>query len=489
MKSKKAFVLGAAMMAASFVSAFALAEQYPSQSSVHLSEKSLSAAVKSALKSGGKVQATASSAQVLDKLKVAQTAKPVGVSRQVASVAKPSESVQIAAVSRLVKSAKAPAAQAAFVPLCDSLDINVGYSYDGLLSGQSQCFHFNVPAKAKVQIYLAGQQPGTEMALTLFQDDGQNNLTALITSDNPGNSDEVISGMLEAGDYYWFLEAKVADGSAFDFGAIVNTAIDAYEPNDTAETAFALPDRLNYLTGNLDSPDDVDYFDFAAVRGQGVSLFLGDDDKGVRNQWIFEYFNGSAWVNIPGGSTATFPSRAPGFVYKARVRANPAEVWDAKSEYKLTFGSSPRLTDSDARGGTVTRIPVGVAPLATQAGRLMTWRTEWKDSTGAPLVGVTSQLKVDKRFVPGPDFNWTVFSAVTDSAGKTSGSAELGGCVGDYRAQYYDSSTGVKYLWDTWYNVGGWRIDLKELPNVGVGGDNVPYVSLGHICSQDIIGR
>ncbi|NWE37343.1 hypothetical protein HX800_35390, partial [Pseudomonas gingeri] len=81
MKSKKAFVLGAAMMAVSFVSAFALAEQYPSQSNVHLSEKSLSAADKSGLKSGGKVQATASSAQVLDKLKVAQKAKPLGVSK------------------------------------------------------------------------------------------------------------------------------------------------------------------------------------------------------------------------------------------------------------------------------------------------------------------------------------------------------------------------------------------------------------------------
>ncbi|MDF3203152.1 PPC domain-containing protein [Pseudomonas sp. 1912-s] len=489
MKSKKAFVLGAAMMAASFVSAFALAEQYPSQSSVHLSEKSLSAAVKSALKSGGKVQATGSSAQVVDKLKAAQKAKPLGVSRKVASAVKPAESVQVSPVARLVKPAKAPAAQAAFVPLCDSLDINVGYSYDGLLSGESKCFHFNVPAKAKVQIYLAGQQPGTEMALTLFQDDGQNNLTALITSDNPGNSDEIISGILDAGDYYWFLDAKVADGSAFDFGAIVNTAIDSYEPNDTPETAFALPDGLNYLTGNLDSPDDLDYFDFTAARGQGVSLFLGDDDKGVRNQWIFEYFNGSTWVNIPGGSTATFPSRAPGFVYKARVRANPAEAWDAKSEYKLTFGSSPHLAAFNVKGGTVTRIPVGIEPLATQAGRNMSWSTEWKDSTGVPLVGVTSLLKVDKRFVPGPDFHWTVFPAITDSAGSTSGNAELGGCVGDYRAQYYDSSTGVKYLWDTWYNVGGWRIDLKELPNVGVGGDNVPYVSLGHICSQDIIGR
>ena len=95
MKSKKAFVLGAAMMAASFASAFALAEQYPSQSSVHLSEKSLSAAVKSALKSGGKVQASASSAQVLDKLKAAQKTKTLGVQKKAASVAKPSECVQI----------------------------------------------------------------------------------------------------------------------------------------------------------------------------------------------------------------------------------------------------------------------------------------------------------------------------------------------------------------------------------------------------------
>ena len=49
-----------------------------------------------------------------------------------------------------------------------------------------------------------------------------------------------------------------------------------------------------------------------------------------------------------------------------------------------------------------------------------------------------------------------------------------------------DSSTGVAYNWDTTFNFGGWRIELDEFPGVGVGGDNVPYVSLGHICTQDI---
>ena len=41
MKSKKAFMLGAAMAASCFVSAFALAEQYPSQPLPKLSAQAL----------------------------------------------------------------------------------------------------------------------------------------------------------------------------------------------------------------------------------------------------------------------------------------------------------------------------------------------------------------------------------------------------------------------------------------------------------------
>ena len=57
----------------------------------------------------------------------------------------------------------------------------------------------------------------------------------------------------------------------------------------------------------------------------------------------------------------------------------------------------------------------------------------------------------------------------------------------DLNAVYPDSSSGQTYNWRTWFNMGGWRIELKEFPGVGVGGNITQYVSLGHICSQTIV--
>ena len=36
-------------------------------------------------------------------------------------------------------------------------------------------------------------------------------------------------------------------------------------------------------------------------------------------------------------------------------------------------------------------------------------------------------------------------------------------------------------------NIGWYRIEVANEPDVGVGGSNVQYVTLGHICSQTLI--
>ena len=52
---------------------------------------------------------------------------------------------------------------------------------------------------------------------------------------------------------------------------------------------------------------------------------------------------------------------------------------------------------------------------------------------------------------------------------------------------YPDSASGQTYNWETWFNEGVWRLELKEFPGVGVGGNIVRTVSMGHICSQRIV--
>lgn len=486
MKSKKASMLGAAMAASCFVSAFALAEQYPSQAPAKLSAQAVKQAVDQVLKVGGKVQSSKLSVELKQKLKAAKAAKPKAPASKAAASAAPFEAV-IGELQKPQQDQLQGAAIAAFTPQFPTLDINTLYTLTGVETGAEIAYHFNLPKNARIQVQLLNQSAGTDMSLSLFHDDGQGNLTLLGTSDNADSADEYLNGVMPAGDCYWYMVAKAASNSQFSFGVAVDSNIDAFEPNDTAQTAFALPDALNQVTGNLDSVNDVDYFDFTALRGQGVGMFLGDDGEGTRDQWIFERFDGNNWVVIQPNNTSTYPNLTPGYTVKVRVRANPAVALNPQARYLLSFGSAPRLNQSNVNGDNVVRIPSSIMQLATQAARSLSWSTQWSDSTGEPLRGVTPVLRVDKRFDNTINYHWVNYEAKTGITGAASGNVDLGTCSGDLNAVYPDSSSGQTYNWRTWFNMGGWRIELKEFPGVGVGGNITQYVSLGHICSQTIV--
>ena len=486
MKSKKAFMLGAAMAASCFVSAFAMAEQYPSQAPAKLSAQAVKQAVDQVLKVGGKVQSSKLSVELKQKLKAAKAAKPKALASKATASAAPFEAV-IGELQKPQQDQLQGAAIAAFTPQFPTLDINTLYTLTGVETGAEIAYHFNLPKNARIQVQLLNQSAGTDMSLSLFHDDGQGNLTLLGTSDNADSADEYLNGVMPAGDYYWYMVAKAASNSQFSFGVAVDSNIDAFEPNDTAQTAFALPDALNQVTGNLDSVNDVDYFDFTALRGQGVGMFLGDDGEGTRDQWIFERFDGNNWVVIQPNNTSTYPNLTPGYTVTVRVRANPAVALNPQARYLLSFGSAPRLNQSNVNGDNVVRIPSSIMQLATQAARSLSWSTQWSDSTGEPLRGVTPVLRVDKRFDNTINYHWVNYEAKTGITGAASGNVDLGTCSGDLNAVYPDSSSGQTYNWRTWFNMGGWRIELKEFPGVGVGGNITQYVSLGHICSQTIV--
>jgi len=251
MKSKKAFMLGAAMAASCFVSAFALAEQAP----LKLSAQTVKQAVDKALKPGGTLEKNSLS----DALKQKLNAAKAGQTKVVKSKPVASNVAVDTKISELQKPDPAQMKQAAiaeFTPLFPTLDINTLYTLTGVETGAQIAYHFNLPKNSRIQVQLLNQSAGTNMSLTLFHDDGQGNLTPLGTSDNPGSADEYLNGVLPAGDYYWFMVANTASNAQFSFGVAVDSNIDAYEPNDTEQTAFALPDALNQVTGNLDSVND-----------------------------------------------------------------------------------------------------------------------------------------------------------------------------------------------------------------------------------------
>ena len=143
MKSKKAFMLGAAMAASCFVSAFALAEQYPSQAPTKLSAQAVKHAVDQALKVGGKVEPSKLAGELKQKLQAAKAGKAKAVASKAAVSSAPVETV-VDALQKPGEKQLQGAAIAAFAPLFPTLDINTLYNVTGVETGaQARCTGFS----------------------------------------------------------------------------------------------------------------------------------------------------------------------------------------------------------------------------------------------------------------------------------------------------------------------------------------------------------
>ena len=155
MKSKKAFMLGAAVAASCFVSAFALAEQYPQK----LSAEAVRLAVDKALKSGGKLETTQVSTALKQKLKAAMAGNSKPAQSKAAVSGAPVD-VQVDALNTADPAQLKGSAIAAFTPLFPTLDINTLYTVSGVETGAQIAYHFNLPKNARIQVQLLNQSAG-----------------------------------------------------------------------------------------------------------------------------------------------------------------------------------------------------------------------------------------------------------------------------------------------------------------------------------------
>lgn len=386
--------------------------------------------------------------------------------------------------------------ESSFTPLCPTLTVNSIYTLDGLQSGESACYHFEITQRSKTTAFVVGMSPETDIALSLMRDDGQNNVTAINYSNQSGNADEATLDLTQPGHYYWFMEADVADGSAFNFGAIVNTNIDAYELNDIPSLAYPLQDSLNRIAGNSDSDSDADYYEFTAIRGQQVLLRFDGVTSGTNSSWLLAYSTngGNSWITSNTGTEITIVPSQPNEKILVRVLPNPANLPTVSQLYILVLGSKIAGFTSSVEGeSTVLRIP-NAAPTAygfmtTQAYRDVTWHVRMTDSTGVGIPNVKADLYLDQRESNGE----LVFdesnrhSITTNSNGDASGTVKLDTCQADYTTQFQDYSQGYINTWRTTYDVGAWRISVAAQDDVGVGGKNSTHVTFGHICNHTLL--
>ncbi|WP_224557398.1 hypothetical protein [Pectobacterium versatile] len=400
------------------------------------------------------------------------------------------------AQKKSLSSSQALANDSSFTPLCPTLAVNSIYTLDGLQSGGSACYHFEITQRSKTTAFVVGMSPETDIALSLMRDDGQNNVTAINYSDQQGNADEATLNLTQPGHYYWFMEAKVADGSSFNFGAIVNTGIDAYELNDIPSLASPLSNVINRIVGNSDSDSDADHYIFTAVRGQHVLLRVDGVTSGTNNNWLLAYSTngGNSWITRNTGQDVTIIPSQPNEKILVRVLPNPSRLPTASQLYILSLGSKITTFTSSVEGeSSVLRIPYSAPTsygfMTTQAYRDVTWRVRVADSTGAGIPNINADLYLDQREDDGKLLfdESNLHRITTDSNGNASGAVKLGTCHADYTTQFQDYNLGYINTWSTTYDVGGWRIDFRSQDGIGVGGENATHVTFGHICKQTLV--
>lgn len=243
-----------------------------------------------------------------------------------------------------------------FTPLCPTLDTNVSYSLSGTFTGDSYCYHFAIPTRAKTTTYIVDQNTETDFTLSLIYDDGEN-LFLLGTSNNPGNNDEVVQAITDPGHYYWLLEANSSTGDPISFGSISSTNFDPYEINDTQVQATIVPDGMHTYIANSDSAIDYDYYSFTAIRGQDVTvLFEGTSNNS--NRWILELNNGGQWNALNKDVGVLLKNLVPNQKIIIRVRPNTAQLPSPQINYRLVFGSKPSSSNVSLTGeGSFIRIP------------------------------------------------------------------------------------------------------------------------------------
>ncbi|MEP7247895.1 MAG: hypothetical protein ABI885_29990 [Gammaproteobacteria bacterium] len=275
------------------------------------------------------------------------------------------------------------------------------------------------------------------------------------------------------------MDANASDGSAFSFGSSVNTNADANELNDTVTLATTIPDGRAVKSGNMDSAQDVDYFQYVPQNGQNVLMNLSDT-FGL-NEWVFQYFNGSAWAALSANQFYTLSGLVAGSPVYVRILPNASAVLNPAHAYGLTVGTQVMSSNNVSVSTTENLVRINTTPfLTTQAHNLLNWSIHLLDSNGNPVQGVTTTF----RWQWDSSTSVQVSSAVSNSAGVASGQANLGNCSGPNTIV----QTSAGQTWRTVYDTGHWDIKVTgaDPTQVGVGGANFPSVTLGHICQQTL---
>lgn len=286
------------------------------------------------------------------------------------------------------------------------------------------------------------------------------------------NNRLVAAGLLLSFSYCSFAHG----GKAANLESVDSNNIEGHTLTQAATTV--LTDRVHQIARSLEDVGVVHTYNFVSSRGQDV-LIATPDIKGFNTSWKVEYrLDGGEWITKTHRAPKILTSQKPGTQIDVRVSAMVGQT-----DYKLVFGSSPRMNYDLHHEEGLLRVPYGFttpAFLATQAIKEALLEVTFTDSKGHPLEGgiVEFSLKLPERN------DATVKTLVSDASGRAIELLKFEACTGGKAAQYFTHRSNGRNTWATRYKNGTyWATNslLEELANK-------PHVyNFGHICKRTLV--
>ena len=309
--------------------------------------------------------------------------------------------------------------------------------------GEQHCFVMPLSQKSKVVGQLLAADMASNFNLYLYQyDDTQGILAHVDSSENAAGIIEKAYAVLPKASYILVAELMSGAGGAFNLIGNSFSSYDNFEPNDSDITSKIPAITVGQIvTGNLDNPEDVDYFGYK-LKSNETELKINVSGSAEHQ---VEIFNAGAWQVLPHDQLINANGSA-GATYYIRTLAKPSTIPSALNNYKITTSNSfAKFADFDV-WTTDRNLTDLVDYVHTEAFSNLSAGGKVVDSSGSPLVG---EKMVVATVVNGEQIHKIV---TTNALGKFSASFDLPKCSGDIITGTFDSNFGTpRNIWEIKY--------------------------------------
>lgn len=339
-----------------------------------------------------------------------------------------------------------------------------------LNSAQLTCSNTYSATPIKLDSVILGQSVGTDYNLLVyFYNHDTSSLELKGGSTNTGNTDEMFSTVMPAGNY--ILYAVPQSGVApieYAVGALGWSNYDAYEANENPSQATgANGANGNFVvTGNSDNPNDRDVFAYTAAPTQTeVHVRLNSSVH------TLQVASGSTWVTLtPNEETVALTLPSAGATIYLQVRPTVGTTVNPLINYQLIMSNPPAI---EINYSVVGDVQPGWYP-GTEINSALTFNGTVIDQFGN-VVPFANNMIVEVTSEDGVFLE----TASVNSSGNYSHTVNIPGC--------FSGTTELR--WDYQYSL-CWEVESHSnglhTYNFGVGGLSRAPVQYRHVCDARI---